>query len=442
MGLSRPVRVRAVEMTFWTPPRRNPPASLGSRWSPPVLVVLILGFAAAAAVLPPAGHASGSPPPVAPCASVLSNSTLLGAVDRFYQYPNGSLLPSRSTAENSTLDTWSAICGSSAFATAYENTTNRTLGVSVAVGDQNRTASGELIGSLFATFSLTGAVTCPVGVSGFPSGYPCSEADTWMANLSLSAVTGHRSSVISDRFVPCQTPEQNQTNLGTVSQFYPNPAQVPNESVAQAEVTVLWGGVCTTSAYYAAFWAHGTNLSLSAWTTVGGMNSTPDLFVQWAIYWQADPCPQAPPSGAGANTCEVTESWTADLRTNSYTGPTFGYSYPMNGSGAPPLGTGGDGKGPGSPSGGGFFGLPSAPLASLALLLAVVGAGALVGTLSWRGARGPRLGRPSAKYSAYAALAREGSRVQIPSGEGLEPTSERGEGLGARPPTSQSPPPK
>lgn len=392
-ALSRPPNDRS-------PPRRA--------WAPWLVVVIVLSVSAATTV----SESRSSTAVVAPsdsCSALLSNATVLDSVDRYYEYANASLLPSKATAENHSLSAWSGICGSAAFVSAYANTTNRSVSLSVLVGDQNMTSSG-LIGSLFATFSFTGSLACPAGGASYPTGFPCQEADAWTANLSLGVVTAHSWSLTSDRFVPCQTPQQNATNVATVEEFYPNPSQVPNESTAVAEIPVLWGDICTTSAYYDAYYAHGPNLSVSAWTTVGQFNSSPDLFLSWSFYWYESTCPQPPPSGStDTGGCSASETWTADLLADSTSGPVFDYSYPLGGPGGPPPpGSPPSNTSPAVPSGGGGLRIGPYAFLTLAPYLAAVAAVLLITSLAWYSARGSRLGRPSTKYSSYAALARRG----------------------------------
>lgn len=339
-----------------------------------VLVALVVVEFPAQGLLVTSGQANSNEVSAPSCSTLIANSTLLGTVSRYYLYPNASLSPSKATAESNILSVWTSVCGSTAFAAAYSNTTNRSITPSAFVGDHNLTPSGYLTGSLFATFTLVGASPCPVGVGGYPAGYPCQESDQWTVNLSTGQVTGPQWSVTSSRFVPCQTPQQNQTNVATVAQFYPNPSQKPSEATAEAEVTVLWAGVCTSTVYYFTYWRDSTqNDSISAWTSAGGRNSSSDLFVQWTIGWDG-PCtfPGQDAEPPTSDICYVSESWTADLVANTTSGPTTREQV-VSGSGAPPCGS--SNCTTLAPTGPSTERVPPWVLAGTAVVVAVVAAG-------------------------------------------------------------------
>ncbi|HEY6238622.1 MAG TPA: hypothetical protein VIZ68_05505 [Thermoplasmata archaeon] len=313
------------------------------------LVLLVAGCSLLSAILP-VGAAAG---PVAPsvgstrggtgvpagpvsCSALVDGSTLTALVSQYY--PNGSLLPSESQAEQAVVTTWNDVCGSTEFDQALAAAAGGWFEYTSRMQDKNRTASGGLVGSLFVDFTLTWNASCPSGGSGYVTGYGCQFKDVWQANLTDQSVTGPAVTITSLRFVPCDTPDANGTAVGSVQEFFPSPGTAPNESVAVQEVQVMWGAICTSSTFYgiAASLEMPQALSFSTWRADAGPNATLDpsghLYFEWSLFTGDRPCPSENGSYANGLTCSYSESWTADLTADTYSGPSLS-GYPL-GSGA------------------------------------------------------------------------------------------------------------
>lgn len=396
------------------PARRRPSIALALGGA---AIAVIMALAAAPSVQGvPLGAQVVSPRATTSCTSQLSNASLTSSVDA--HYPNASLMPAKAQAEANALSAWQAVCGSSAFQSAESSGANLTFEYLVVAGDKNVTANRTIIGSLFVNFSIRWSASCPAGA--FPAGYPCEFSDQWSANLTTQAIAGPASTIASQRLAQCDTPAQNESDVYSIGDFYvPPPSGVnqtsptqPNESVADAEVATIWGAVCSSSAYYAVLLAHpSAELSTSAWIGGGGsgngstgstngasssrralfgavMNNTPgaNLSFEWSLGWDAD-CPVNGTEYPNGTECYFTESWTANLVANSYTGPVEQIADRGLGSGPPPY------NGAGSAENGTATSTPvwSTPLFWAALLVgvaAVLGA-AIVVTRRARGGRKP-----------------------------------------------------
>ena len=208
--------------------------------------------------------------------------------------------------------------------------------------DKNWTASGDLVGSLFVYFELTWNASCPSGGSGYPAGVGCQYNDVWQANLTDSAVTGPSTTISSLRLVPCDTPSANETAVASVGGFFPDPGAAPNESVAVAEVQTIWGAICTSASYYAVAAPLDVPqvLSFSTWRAMPGTNATLSsaghLYFEWSLSTGDGPCPSDDSSNSSDLNCSYSDSWTADLTLDTYSGPTVS-GYPATGT---PLGAG------------------------------------------------------------------------------------------------------
>lgn len=319
------------------------------------------------------------------CASVASNASLVALVDQYYLHSNSSLLPSQSTAESAAVAIWETVCSSSPFNSVYSTYSDVSFADSAQVQDKNVTAGGIIVGSLFVSFKLTWNTSCPSGATRYPVGFGCVFSDVWSGNLTTGKVAGPAQGVVSARFIQCDTPSGNLSNVQAVDGFYPNPFQRPNQSTAEQEVQTLWGEVCSSETYYQTLNQQpgATPGGVSAWTTAGGMNASGpgDLFVQWSIGWTAS-CAQGP-------SCFYSEEWTADLLADTVTGPRLSISIPL---GSPP--------GPGSGSFVGKLTDLSTPIfgVSIAALILV----SVLGVALYYKARGPRIGSPSRIYQGFS----------------------------------------
>src|SRR5580658_339780 len=131
---------------------------------------------------------TGVPSGPVSCDELVTGATLAGLVAQYY--PNGSLLPSESQAEQAVNTTWANVCGSTTFQQAVSAAAGGWFEYSSRMQDKNRTASGELVGSLFVGFALTWNASCPSGGIGYPTGYGCQFNDLWQANLTDQSVAG------------------------------------------------------------------------------------------------------------------------------------------------------------------------------------------------------------------------------------------------------------
>jgi len=318
--------------------------SLGGR-GPLVLVVAICTLLTA---LLPAGGATtpvaasfgstngGTQVPNGPvsCDGLVSGTTLIALVAQYY--PNASLLPSEDQAEAAVTTLWNTLCASATFQSALSFAVGGWFEYSSDMQDKNRTASGDLVGSLFVDFELTWNASCPSMGPGFPEGFGCQFQDTWQANLTAQSVLGPAVKITSLRFVPCDTPDANNTAVGSVEGFYPAPGTSPNESVAVQEVQAIWGAVCTSAAYYdlAAPLDMPQALSFSTWRATPGLNGTLStsghLYFEWSLFLGDRPCASENDSALSGLNCSYSESWTADLTTDTYSGPAAS-SFPLFG---------------------------------------------------------------------------------------------------------------
>jgi hypothetical protein len=306
-----------------------------------LLGVLLPTAAAAGSAAPSFGSTRGGtgvPNGTVSCSGLVTGATLTSLVSQYY--PNGSLLPSESQADQAVTTTWNDLCGSAAFQQALSSARGGWFEYISLMQDKNWTASGQLVGSLFVDFELTWNATCPSGGSGFPAGFGCQFKDVWQANLTVQSVAGPAATITSLRFVPCETPDANVTAVGSVEGFFPDPGTAPNESVAVQEVQTIWGAICTSSTYYsvAASLDLPQALSFSTWRATTGpnssLNSSGHLYFEWSLFTGDGPCPSQNGSGSNGLTCSYSESWRADLTMDTYTGPSASSS-PYLGSGAP-----------------------------------------------------------------------------------------------------------
>jgi hypothetical protein len=326
-------------------------------WAPLALLVALCSLLGS---LPPVGAASGA---VAPsfgstrggtavpngpvsCGALVSGPTLTGLVSQYY--PNASLLPSESQAEQSVSASWNGLCASGTFQQVLSASRGGWFEYISLMQDKNRTASGDLVGSLFVDFQLMWNASCPSGGADYPAGAGCQLNDVWQANLTDPSVTGPATTVTSLRFVPCDTPDANATAVSSVEGFFPDPGVAPNESVAVQEVQAIWGTICTSSAYYAlaAPLDLPQVLSFSTWRATTGPNATlgtsGDLYFEWSLWTGDRAC--SPLNGSSSNglDCSYYESWTADLTQDTFSGPSA-TSYPdLGGTAAAPSGAGDD----------------------------------------------------------------------------------------------------
>jgi hypothetical protein len=316
-------------------------------------LVLLVAVSSLLGALPPAGAASGSVTPSfgstrggtgvpngpVSCSELVTGPTLGALVSQYY--PNGSLLPSESQAVQAVNATWNALCGSATFQQALASAAGGWFEYTSRMQDKNRSASGDLVGSLFVDFQLTWNASCPSGGAGYPMGFGCQFNDVWQANLTDQSVTGPAVSATSLRFVPCDTPNANETAVGSVEGFFPAPGTAPNESVAVQEVQTIWGAICTSSTYYdlAAPLNMPQALSFSTWRATAGSNATlspsGNLYFEWRLFTGNGPCPSENGSSSIGTTCSYSESWTADLTLDTFTGPSNSSSPGLGGSPAP-----------------------------------------------------------------------------------------------------------
>jgi len=285
------------------------------------------GAAAGSAAPSFGGTQGGTGVPNGPvsCSGLVTGATLTSLVSQYY--PNSSLLPSESQAEQAVTTSWNDLCGSAAFQQAASSAAGGWFEYTSRMQDKNWTASGELVGSLFVYFELTWNASCPSGGTVYPAGYGCQFNDAWQANLTDQSVTGPAVTITSLRFVPCDTPSANQTAVGSVEGFFPDPGTSPNESVAVQEVQTIWGAICASPTYYglAAPLHMPQALSFSTWRATTGLNATLStsghLYFEWSLFTGDGLCPQENGSGSNGLTCSFYESWTADLTLDTFTGP-------------------------------------------------------------------------------------------------------------------------
>lgn len=261
------------------------------------------------------------------CSSIESNTSLTALVDQ--HYPNASLLPQQSSADTAVIGIWGSVCSSPAFASVYSSQSTVSFAASVQVLDKNWTAGGHLTGSLFVSMVLTWNATCPSGSIQYPSGFGCVFKSAWTGNLTTEVVAGPTESVVSGRFVQCNTPLENITDLQGVDSFYPNPIQRPNQSTAEREVQALWGELCASDTYFQTLSDHpgASNDGVSVWTgpenQSGNGSAGHDLFVQWSIQWDAA-CSAGP-------SCSYSDDWTANLVADTVSGPVLSVYGPLGG---------------------------------------------------------------------------------------------------------------
>jgi hypothetical protein len=327
-------------MSRSVPPVATPLAILVAFCS--VLGAMLPAGAAAGAIAPSYGSTRGGtgvPNGPVSCSELVNGTTLAGLVSQYY--PNGSLLPTESQAEQAVNTTWSSLCGSTPFQQAVSSAAGGWFEFISSMQDKNRTSSGDLVGSLFVDFELTWNASCPSNGGGYLPGYGCQFNDVWQANLTDQSVAGPAITITSQRFVPCNTPDANATAVSSVQGFFPDPGTSPNESAAVQEVQTIWGAICTSSSYYAIAASLDVPqvLSFSTWRATTGANSTlstaGDLYFEWTLSTGDGPCPSQNGSASNGQICSYSESWTADLTLDTYTGPaSSGYS--GLGSGPPP----------------------------------------------------------------------------------------------------------
>ena len=107
---------------------------------------------------------------------------------------------------------------------------------------------------------------------------------------------------------------------------------------------MIWGAICSSSTYYevAASLDLPQALSFSTWRATTGPNATlgtsGDLYFQWSLSTGDHPC--SPMNGSSWNneTCSYSDSWTADLTLDTYSGPSVS-GFPNSGAPiqAPPV---------------------------------------------------------------------------------------------------------
>jgi hypothetical protein len=303
-------------------------------------LVFLVAVGAVLGVLPPAGAAVGSPTPSfgstqggtgvpggpVTCSELVTGATLAGLVAQYY--PNASLLPSESGAEQAVNTTWNSLCGSTPFQQAVSSAAGGWFAYISRMQDKNWTASGGLVGSLFVYFELTWNASCPSGGIGYPAGFECQYNDVWQSNLTDQAVTGPSATISSLRLVPCDTPAANDTAVGSVEGFFPDAGASPNESAAAQEVQTIWGEICTSASYYAVASPLDVPqaLQFSTWRALPGTNTTLStsghLYFEWSLFTGDGPCPSENGSSSNTQTCSYSTGWTADLTLDTYTGPT------------------------------------------------------------------------------------------------------------------------
>jgi hypothetical protein len=302
-----------------------------------LLSALIPAGAAADRITPSFGSTRGGtgvPNGSVSCSELVTGATLSGLVAQYY--PNASLLPSESQAEQAVNTTWNDLCGSIPFQQAVSSAGGGWFEYISLMQDKNRTASGDLVGSLFVDFDLTWNASCPSGGTGYPAGYGCQFNDAWQANLTDQSVTGPAVNITSLRLVACDTPDANETAAGSVEGFFPDAGTSPNESVAIQEVQAIWWAICSSATYYglAASLDLPQVLSFSTWRATTGPNATLStsgpLYFEWSLFTGDRSCPSENGSSSSGAECSYYESWTADLTQDTYAGPTVS-SYPILG---------------------------------------------------------------------------------------------------------------
>lgn len=359
------------------------------------LLALVVAASALSLAGPPVPMARAA---VAPVCSALEPNTSLNATVA-HHYPNASLLPNEASAQSGLVSTWSAVCGSASFSSGYEASASPQVSYVLRVMDQNRTAAGGLIGSLFAEFTLAWSAACPTGAGPYPVGYDCVYADVWNANLTTTSVVGPNASITSARFVQCDTPAQNESDVGTVAGFYGSGPLQPNESVAESEVTAIWGSICTSVPYLDAIVGHANataswgasvgfsaNLSGSGNQTPGANRTGGDLVFEWDVSWNAA-CPANSSAAQQYPSCEYTDAWTANLATDTYRGPSLEVFTPLGGAPVAVAPTHASSATP-------WWAVPGDDLV-LAAVMAVLGAAAWLIVRRRRGGPGPAAPAPS-----------------------------------------------
>jgi hypothetical protein len=293
-----------------------------------LLSVLLPVGTVAASVSPSYGSTRGGtqvPNGPVSCSDLVTGATLTGLVDQYY--PNASLLPSQTQAEHAVTSTWSQLCNSTAFQQVLSSAKGGWFEFISIMQDKNRTSTGDLVGSLFVDFQLTWNASCPSGGAVYPAGYGCQFQDVWQANMTEASVTGPAVTITSARFVPCDTPDANETAVGSVEGFFPDPGTLPNESLAIQEVQTIWGSICSSSSFYdlAVTLDLPQDLSFSTWRATIGPNATLSttghLYFQWSLWMGDRPCPTQNGSDSNGLSCSYQESWTADLTLNTFSGP-------------------------------------------------------------------------------------------------------------------------
>ena len=305
---------------------------------PATLAVLVAGCSLLGALLPVGAIAgpfdpafgsthggTGVPRGPVTCSELVTDTTLTELVSQYY--PNDSLLPSENQAEQAVTVVWNDLCGSTTFQQALTSAGGGWFEYASQMQDKNWTDSGLLVGSLFIDFELTWNASCPSGGTGYPAGYGCQFKEAWQTNLTEQSVTGPKVTITSLRLVPCVTPDANETAVRAVGSFFPSPGTAPNQSLAVQEVQAIWGAICTSASYYdlAAPLVFPQALTFSAWRATPGSNSslgTSDhLYFEWSLVMGDLPCPAENGSSSNGLTCSYWESWTGDLTSDTYSGP-------------------------------------------------------------------------------------------------------------------------
>lgn len=271
-----------------------------------------------------------------PCDSLVANSTLVHEVTS--NYPNGSLLPTESSADASVQEIWGNVCTSATFVADASAHSNLSFGQSVFVGAKNVTGSGAIVGSLFVQFTAGWTASCPTRGGPYPAGYPCDYSDAWVGNLTTGVIVTPARLVYSAR-LPCPSILSNASIAGTLAGFYPTPGLQPSEPVAVANAEAAWWAICSSAAFYENYTGHNqTGIMLSTWQEGAGLgpNGTgaATLYMGVDFEWPEPVAPAGYPSGYG---CLYDESWAIHLTNGYVAGPTVTIYSDAEFSGPPPI---------------------------------------------------------------------------------------------------------
>jgi hypothetical protein len=320
-----------------SPSAHRSAANSGSRDAAHWMVLGVLGIllsaslAAGAPVGVPRGVPSSQPAGLQSsgsslCSTLTTNASLRELVNT--TYPNTSLEPSEATANASIGQIWGTVCTSSTLDQVEAQSVNVSFQSSVYIGDSNGSNGLVTSGSLFVRFSVRWVTTCPAGSANYPTGFLCRYSDTWTGNLTTAAIIGPVVSILSVRYAGCTLLEANASLVVAMHDYYPNAALHPTEAVAEQTIQIVWGEICSSMPFYQAQVAHpGLSLGLSGEVSGGGADpnrtTSPNqtLFILFDFNWQVV-CPSGPPAYPAGVDCSYDESWSANLATGNWTGPT------------------------------------------------------------------------------------------------------------------------